>query len=68
MIVLGFLYALNGVLPLGASAVVSFSVDVARELKILDRNFKWVVEPGDFKVLVGGSSEGASEVGTFTVV
>ena len=43
----------------GGSEVVKFSVDVASELKLLGRDFNWVVEPGAFKVMVGGSSADA---------
>ena len=43
----------------GGSEVVKFSVDVASELKLLGRDFNWVVEPGVFKVMVGGSSADA---------
>ena len=32
----------------GASVVVKFSVDVASELKLLGRDFKWIVEAGDW--------------------
>ena len=53
----------------GASTVVKFSVDVASELKILGRDFQWAVEPGDFRVYIGGSSAGTGKpMGTFTVV
>jgi beta-glucosidase len=27
------------------------------DLKLLDRNMKWVVEPGQFQIMVGASSE-----------
>ena len=37
------------------------------DLAILDRSFKWVVEPGTFKVIVGGSSVGELN-GTFDVM
>ena len=51
----------------GSSEVVKFSVDVASELKLLGRDFKWVVETGDWDVSIGGSSDGAQKVGTFNV-
>ena len=38
-----------------------------RQLRLLDRNWNWVVEPGEFEVMVGGSSETVLK-GTFEVV
>ena len=43
------------------------SVDVASELKLLDRSFKWVVEEGEWNVSIGGSSVGAKKMGSFNV-
>jgi beta-glucosidase len=51
----------------GSSEVVTFTVDVASELKLLGRDFKWVVESGDWDVSIGGSSDGAVKMGTFAV-
>ena len=53
-------------LKAGASATVEFSVDVASELKILGRDFKWEAPEGVFKVMIGGS-QAASVNAQFTV-
>lgn len=42
-------------LKAGESRKVTFELATS-ELALLDRSFKWVVEPGTFEVLVGGSS------------
>ena len=52
----------------GASEVVKFSVNVDSELKVLGRDYRWVVEPGEFKVFIGGSSAGAQYFGSCEVV
>lgn len=39
-----------------------------RDLEILDLNYKWTVEPGDFTVMVGASSEDMRLKRDFTVV
>lgn len=52
----------------GQTKTVSFEVDVADELRILNRAFAWEVEPGAFKVMVGGSSDDTPATGTFEVV
>lgn len=38
------------------TVTVTFTIDVAEELQLVGRDFKWVVEPGVFTVMVGGSS------------
>lgn len=40
----------------GERQVVTFNV-TPEELKILDKHMKWVVEPGDFRIMVGSSSK-----------
>ena len=60
----GHEYAVNGAcnrvfINAGGAEVVKFSVDVASELKLLGRDFNWVVEPGVFKVMVGGAAADA---------
>jgi len=40
----------------GEKRTVSLSLG-ARQLRLLDRNWNWAVEPGEFEVMVGGSSE-----------
>jgi beta-glucosidase len=37
-------------------------------LALLDRNLKWVVEPGKFQVMVGSSSKNIHLTGAFEVV
>lgn len=50
----------------GEERVVSFTL--AREqLQMLDRNLHWVVEPGLFRVLIGGSSKDVRLRGDLTV-
>ena len=39
-----------------------------KDLQMLDRNMKWVVEPGWFKVMVGSSSEDIRQEGRFDIV
>jgi len=38
------------------------------QLALLDRNLKWVVEPGKFQVMVGSSAKNIQLTGTFEVV
>lgn len=51
----------------GESRKVEFKL-YPRDLEILDINYKWTVEPGDFVVMVGASSEDIKLRGGFTVV
>lgn len=53
-------------LEAGESRTVTLSLDFD-ELKLLGLDWKWKVEPGDFKVMVGASSEDIRLEGTFTV-
>eukprot|EP00040_Diaphanoeca_grandis_P028777 m.167146 g.167146 ORF g.167146 m.167146 type:complete len:979 (+) comp31454_c0_seq3:101-3037(+) len=48
------------------SMVVSFTIDVATELRLLDRNFKWGVQASDFTIMVGGTSKATLST-TFTI-
>jgi len=50
----------------GERATVAFTLGPA-ELRMLDRNMKWVVEPGAFRVLIGSSSKDIRLRGEFTV-
>jgi beta-glucosidase len=50
----------------GELKTVTFSL-TPEELKMLDENMKWVVEPGEFLVMIGASSEDIRVKGTFTV-
>ncbi|MDE5945307.1 MAG: glycoside hydrolase family 3 C-terminal domain-containing protein, partial [Rikenella sp.] len=51
----------------GESKRVEFEL-YPRDLEILDINYKWTVEPGDFTVMVGASSEDIRLRRDFTVV
>jgi len=50
----------------GESRTVRFLLSPA-ELRMLNEKMKWVVEPGEFMVMVGGSSEDIRLSGTFEV-
>jgi beta-glucosidase len=50
----------------GERVTVTFTLGPA-ELRMLDRNMKWVVEPGAFRVLIGSSSKDIRLRGEFTV-
>ena len=53
----------------GETKTVRFELQPKRDLKMLDRNDKWVVEPGVFNVMVGTSSDeaGILQKGSFTL-
>jgi beta-glucosidase len=50
----------------GQSREVTFSLD-RDDLKLLDRDLRWVIEPGAFRVLVGASSKDIRLRGDFSV-
>jgi hypothetical protein len=50
----------------GEERVVSFTL-ARDQLQMLDRNLPWVVEPGLFRVLIGGSSKDIRLRGDLTV-
>ncbi len=50
----------------GESAMVTFALGPA-DLRMLDRDMKWVIEPGTFRVLIGSSSKDIRLRGEFTV-
>jgi beta-glucosidase len=47
-------------LKAGESATVNFKITVD-ELKFFNSDLKWVAEPGDFKVFIGGNSQDVKE-------
>jgi beta-glucosidase len=47
-------------LKAGASKTVSFEITV-NDLKYYDYNLKYVAEPGDFNVFIGGNSRDVKE-------
>jgi len=53
-------------LAAGASTTVTFTLGAA-ELRILDRDLKWVVEPRTIRLLVGASSKDIRLRGTLTI-
>lgn len=50
----------------GETKEVSFVLD-ARQLELLNENMKWVVEPGEFSIMAGASSEDIRQEGVLTV-
>lgn len=50
----------------GEKKTVTFVIN-PEELKILDKDYKWVVEPGEFKVMIGASSEDIRQDGAFKI-
>lgn len=54
-------------LDAGQSRTVSIEVR-GKDVQILDANYKWVVEPGMFEVLIGSSSEDIRLRGRFSVM
>lgn len=56
-------------LKAGESKTVTFKLNPKRDLKMLDRDNKWVVEPGKFEVMISESSgrEGVKQKGSFTI-
>ncbi|WP_297677392.1 glycoside hydrolase family 3 N-terminal domain-containing protein [uncultured Bacteroides sp.] len=50
----------------GETKEVSFSLD-HKHLELLDKHMEWVVEPGDFSIMLGASSEDIRLNGTLTV-
>lgn len=50
----------------GETKEVSFSLD-HKHLELLDKHMEWIVEPGDFSIMLGASSEDIRLSGTLTV-
>lgn len=51
----------------GETKTLSFGLD-AKDLRLLNRELTWVVEPGEFRVLVGPSSDRIAAEASFEVV
>jgi beta-glucosidase len=51
----------------GESKTVHFKL-TPDDLEMLDRNMKWIVEPGWFKVMIGSSSEDIRQQGRFEIL
>ncbi|NQU51335.1 MAG: glycoside hydrolase family 3 C-terminal domain-containing protein, partial [Bacteroidetes bacterium] len=51
----------------GESKQVSFELGY-KELKMLDKNLNWVVETGEFEIMIGSSSEDIRLNGSFNVI
>ena len=51
----------------GATVTANFSIDVAFELRVLNRSYAWNVEPGTLKLMAGGGSDDA-KLGLSTTV
>ena len=51
----------------GAAVKVTFAVDVARDLWLVNLTLHKVVEPGSFKLMVGASSDDIRQTGNLTV-
>lgn len=50
------------------SITVTFALNVTKDLAIYNRKYEWVVEPGQFTVMVGSSSNTILLLGSFDVV
>jgi beta-glucosidase len=50
----------------GETRTVQFTL-TPKELEMLDRNMKWIVEPGWFNVMIGSSSEDIRQQGRFEI-
>jgi len=56
-------------LKVGETKTVTFKLNPKRDLKMLDKNNKWIVEPGEFEVMISESSsdEAAKQKGSFMI-
>lgn len=51
----------------GETKEVTFAI-AAEQLKMLDKEMKWIVEPGDFRIMIGASSKDIRLMDNITVV
>ena len=56
-------------IKVGETKDVTFKINPKRDLKMLDRDNKWVVEPGKFEVMISDASgrESVKQKGSFTI-
>jgi len=56
-------------LKAGEAKTVTFKINPKRDLKMLDRDNNWIVEPGKFSVMIGESSsdEDVKQTAEFTI-
>ncbi|SMP56300.1 beta-glucosidase [Neorhodopirellula lusitana] len=56
-------------IPAGEKKTVTFELDPSRDLKVMGPGHKWIVEPGDFDVMIAESSgeEAIKQQGSFTL-
>ena len=56
-------------IPAGETKTVTFELDPQRDLKVMGPGHKWIVEPGEFEVMISESSadEAVKQKGSFTI-
>ena len=56
-------------IPAGETKTVTFELDPQRDLKTMGPGHKWIVEPGEFEVMISESSadEAVKQKGSFTI-
>ena len=56
-------------IPAGETKTVTFELNPLRDLKVMGPDHKWIVEPGEFEVMIAESSsdEAVKQKGSFTL-